>query len=134
MDAWGGFSGRRRLHAEIYQVPDYTPIQVIRFFVDDHTCQQESRVVVQRGSLHTVLAGIANRTGELVAPEFVGLWELRVHSSDEVNIVKSTARRNWLGVQAVSDADAVVRDFVADGWAGRSSRLGRSASDGEANR
>ena len=134
MDAWVGFSDCRRLHAEIYQFPDYTPIQVIRFFVDEHTRLQQSRVVVQRGSLHTVLAGIAHRTGELVAPEFVGLRELRVHSSDEVNIVKSTARRNWLGVQAVSDADAVVRDFVANGWSGRSSRLGRSVSDGDANR
>lgn len=119
MDAWTGFSARHRLSAEIYQFPDHTPIQVIRFFVDDHTRQQESRVVIRRNSLQMVLASIANRTGEMVAPELVGLRELRVHSSDEVNIVKSTARRNWLGVQALSDADAVVRDFVAEGWSSR---------------
>lgn len=119
MDAWAGFSGCRRLSAEIYQCPNYTPIQVIRFFVDDHTRQQESRVVIRPGSLQMVLAGIADRTGELVAPEFVGLRELRVHSSDEVNIVKSTARRNWLAVQALSDADLVVQDFVADRWSNR---------------
>lgn len=119
MDAWRSLSDRRRLCAEIYQFPDSTPIQVIRFFFDHRTCPREARVVIQRSSLSAALEGIADRTGEWIAPEFVGLRELRVHSSNEVNIVKSTVRRNWLGIQALSDADAVVRDFVANGWSVR---------------
>lgn len=119
MNAWSSFSDRRQLHAEIYQFPDHTPIQVIRFFIDHRTDQQAPRVTIQQSSLDAILEAIANRTGEWVAPEFVGLRELRVHSRNEVNIVKSRARRNWLGVQALSDADAVVQDFVGNGWLNR---------------
>lgn len=119
MDAWMGLSGRGRMCAEIYEFPEYTPLQVVRFFIDRSTCKPEGRVVIQRRPLRAVLEGVASRTGEWIAPEFVGLRELRVHSSDEVNIVKSAACRNWLGVQALADADAVVRDFVADGWSVR---------------
>lgn len=116
MDAWQGFSDRRQLCAEVYLFPDCTPIQVVRFFFDHRIGPHATRVVTQRASLPAVLEGIENRTGERIAPDFVGSRELRVHSSNEVNIVKSTVRRNWLGVQALSDADAVVRDFVAHGW------------------
>ena len=119
MNAWQGLLDCRRLCAEIYQFPDSTPIQVVRFFFEHCTCPQDSRVVIQRSSLSAALEGIANRTGEWIGPEFVGLRELRVHSSNEVNIVKSSVQRNWLGIQALSDADAVVRDFVLNSWSQR---------------
>lgn len=119
MGAWLGPTDRGRMCAEIYEFPEFTPLQVIRFFIDQGKCQRQERVVIQRSSLSAVLEDVATRTGEWIAPEFVGLRELRVHASNEVNIVKSAVRRNWLGVQALADADAVVRDFVADGWSVR---------------
>ena len=119
MDAWMSSSGCPQMCAEIYQFPDNTPIQVVRFFIDRRACHRESRVVIHQNSLSAVLEGIATRTEEWIAPEFVGSRELRVHSNSEVNIVKSSVRRNWLGVQALSDADAVVRDVVANGWSDR---------------
>ena len=113
MDAWMRWSARPQMRAEIYRFPGHTPIQVIRFFIDRHARHRGSRVVVQQSSLSAVLEGISSRTEVRVASEFVGLQELRVHSSNEVDIVKSAARRNWLGVQALSDADQVVRDVVS---------------------
>ena len=119
MDAWMSGSNRPQMCADIYRFPDYTPIQVIRFFIDRRACHRESRVVIYENSLSAVLEGIAARTEEWITPEFVGSRELRVHSNSEVNIVKSSVRRSWLGVQALSDADAVVRDVVASGWSDR---------------
>ena len=116
MNAWLSLAGRRYMCAEIYELPYNTAIRVVRFFIEGHPLQADSKVVIHSSSLSAVLDGIRNRTEVQVEPQLLGLRELRVHARDEVNIIKSAARRNWLGVQGLSDADAVVRDFVEDRW------------------
>jgi len=41
--------------------------------------------------------------------------ELRVYGRDEVVIIKPAARRHWMGVAALEDADAVVAESFSGG-------------------
>jgi hypothetical protein len=43
--------------------------------------------------------------------------ELRVHGRDEVVIIKPAARRYWMGIAALEDADAVVAESLSGGRA-----------------
>ena len=53
---------------------------------------------------------IGERAKVQIAKSLVGVRELRVHARDEVSIIKPAARRHWLGVCGLEDADAVVND------------------------
>ena len=113
MDAWLGASNRRRMRAEIYRLPTAAPHRVIRFVLEEAPGpSRETQVVTPEGALSTVLAGIGERTGVRITDELVGLRDLRVHAKNEVSIIKPAARRNWLRVQALEDADQVVQDSV----------------------
>ena len=110
MDAWLSASNRRRMRAEIYQLTPDTPLRVIRFVLEDAPGpSQEVKVVSPDGPLSAVLSRIGERTKVRVTETLVGLRDLRVHAKDEVSIIKPSARRNWLGVYALEDADGVVR-------------------------
>ena len=113
MDAWLNASNRRRMRAEIYRVPDDAPLRVIRFVLAETPGpSEEVTVITPDGPLSTLLAGIGERTSVRITDELLGLRDLRVHAIDEVSIIKPAARRNWLRVQALEDADQVVQDSV----------------------
>ncbi|MDE0446493.1 MAG: N-6 DNA methylase [Spirochaetaceae bacterium] len=113
MDAWLGASNRRRMRAEIYRLPDDAPLRLIRFVLEETPGpSRDVHVITPEGTLSTVLAGIGARTGVRITEELVGLRDLRVHAADEVSIIKPAARRNWLRVQALEDADGVVSASV----------------------
>ena len=117
MDAWLSASNRRRMRAEIYDVAPDAPHRVIRFVLEDRRGPSVVKVVEPDGPLRAVLARIGERTKIRIAEELVGLRELRVHARDEVSIIKPAARRHWLGVCGLEDADAVVRDSAhRGGW------------------
>ena len=113
MDSWLNASNRRRMRAEVYRVPDDAPLRVIRFVLEEAPGpSEEVTVITPDGPLSTVLAGIGERTSVRITDELFGLRDLRVHAIDEVSIIKPAARRNWLRVQALEDADQVVQDSV----------------------
>ncbi|MDE0023591.1 MAG: N-6 DNA methylase [Spirochaetaceae bacterium] len=113
MDTWLSASDRRRMRAEIYRLPDDAPLRVIRFVLEDVPGPSEEVVAITPdGTLRTVLARIGERTRVQITDELFGLRDLRVHAVDEVSIIKPAARRNWLRVQALEDADQVVQDSV----------------------
>ena len=116
MDAWLSASNRRRMRAEIYDVAADAPHRVVRFVLEDRPGPSVVNVVAPDGPLRTVLARIGDRTEVRISEELVGVRELRVHARDEVSIIKPSARRNWLGVRGLEDADAVVRDGAHGGW------------------
>ena len=110
MDAWLSASNRRRMRAEIYRLTPDAPLRVIRFVLEDGSGpSQEVEVVTPDGPLSAVLSRIGERTKVRITDVLVGLRDLRVHAKDEVLIIKPAARRNWLGVHALEDADGVVR-------------------------
>ena len=113
MDAWLGVANRRRMRAEIYRVPDEAPLRVIRFVLEEAPGpSREVKAITPNGPLSSVLASIGERTSVRITDELVGLRDLRVHAEDEVSIIKPAARRNWLRVQALEDADGVVSASV----------------------
>ena len=112
MDAWLSVGKRRHMRAELYHLPD-APVRVIRFVLEEGPGpSEEVKVVVPEGELSEVLARIGKRTRVQLGKELVGLRELRVHAEDEVSIIKPAARRNWLRVHALEDADQVVQCSV----------------------
>ena len=115
MDAWLSASNRRRMRAEIYDVAPDAPHRVVRFVLEDRPGPSVVNVVAPDGPLRAVLARIGDRTEARIPEALVGLRELRVHARDEVSIIKPAARRNWLGVRGLEDADAVVRDGAHGG-------------------
>ena len=115
MDAWLSASNRRRMRAEIYEVAPDAPHRVVRFVLEDRPGPSVVDVVAPDGPLRAVLARIGERTEARISEELVGVRELRVHARDEVSVIKPAARRNWLGVRGLEDADAVVRDGARGG-------------------
>ncbi len=115
MDAWLSASNRRRMRAEIYDLASDAPHRVIRFVLEDRRCPSVVEIVRPDGPLRAVLERIGERTETRIAEALVGLRELRVHGRDEVSIIKPAARRNWLGVCGLEDADSVVRDSAHGG-------------------
>ena len=115
MDAWLSASNRRRMRAEICDVPPDAPHRVVRFVLENQPGPSVVKVVQPDGPLRAVLERIGERTDVRVAEALVGLRELRVHARDEVSIVKPAALRHWLGVCGLEDADAVVRDGAHGG-------------------
>ena len=109
MDAWLSASNRRRMRAEIYEVAPDAPLRVIRFVLENTPGPSVLKIIRPDGPLSSVLARIGERTRVRLANELVGLRELRVHAKDEVSIIKPAARRHWLGVCGLEDADAVVK-------------------------
>ena len=109
MDAWLSVSNRRRMRAEIYDVAPDAPHRVVRFVLENRRGPSVVEIMKPDGPLRAVLARIGERTEVRIAEELVGLRELHVHGRDEVSIIKPAARRNWLGVCGLEDADAVVR-------------------------
>ena len=113
MDSWLSASNRRRMRAEIYRLADDAPLRVIRFVLEEAPGPSgEVTVITPDGPLSTVLAGIGERTSVRITDQLFGLRDLRVNAIDEVSIIKPAARRNWLRVQALEDADQVVQDSV----------------------
>ena len=112
MDVWFSKLNRRRLRAQIYDLPEDLPHRVVRFVLEEHPCPSVAEVVRPKGSLQSLLGDIGARTNVNVENELVGRRELRVHARDEVSIIKPAALRHWLGVCGLEDAGEVVRDGV----------------------
>ena len=115
MDAWLSASNRRRMRAEICDVAPDAPHRVVRFVLEDRPGPSVVTIVASDGPLRAVLARIGDRTETRISEALVGVRELRVHARDEVSVIKPAARRNWLGVRGLEDADAVVTDGAHGG-------------------
>ena len=115
MDAWLSVGGSRRMRAEIYAARSDAPHRVIRFVLEEQPGPSVMEVVEPDGSLNAVFTRIGKRAAVQIGDALVGVRELRVHASDEVSIIKPAARRHWLRVRGLEDADAVVKDSACGG-------------------
>ena len=112
MDAWLAGAGRSRMRAEIMDM-DGAALRLIRFVLEDRPGPPEApKTVPSDGPLGTVLSRIAERARVPVTDVLVGVRDLTVFADNEVVVIKPAAARNWLGVQALADADAVVQDSL----------------------
>ena len=108
VDAWLAARRRRHMRAEVFDLPESVPLRVVRFVLEEGYAPPTAELVEPEGSLRDVLDGIGRRLDVRLATSLSGQRELRVHGRREVVIIKPSARRHWMGVSALEDADAVI--------------------------
>ena len=108
VDAWLAARKRRHMRAEVFNLPESVPLRVVRFVLEEGYAPPTAELVEPEGGLGDVLDGIGRRLNVRLATSLSGQRELRVHDRREVVIIKPSARRHWMGVSALEDADAVI--------------------------
>jgi len=88
---------------------------VVRFVIEEGTGDPTVCMVTPQGPLADVLARIGGRLKVKIATALSAERELRIHGRNEVVIIKPAARRHWMGVAALEDADAVVAESFLGG-------------------
>ena len=112
MDAWLSVRNVRRMRAEIFELPASAPLRVIRFVLEERPGPSILKPLPVAGRLAAVLKQIGERLDVPIADSLAGERELRVHGANEVVIIKPSARRHWMGVRALEDANEVVAESV----------------------
>ena len=116
ISVWLEAANRRHLRAEFFELPDGAPLRVVRFVLEEHSDPSNPsglKVITPDGDLRGVLGRIGERLNVPLARSMVGQRELRVHGHNEVVIIKPAARRHWMGVTALEDADSVLAESVS---------------------
>ena len=108
MDVWFAARKQRHMRAEVFDLPESAPLRVVRFVLEEGYAPSKAEIVEPEGSLRGVLDRIGQRLDAQLATDLFGQRELRVHGRREVVIIKPSARRHWMGVSALEDADAVI--------------------------
>jgi hypothetical protein len=115
IDAWLQASDKRCMRAELFDLPPRAPLRVIRFVLENVARSSSIEVIRPLGDLGVVLGRIGQRLGVQLSTSLVGQRELRVHGTDEVVIIKPAARRFWMRIAALEDADAVIAESFSRG-------------------
>jgi hypothetical protein len=112
---WLSARNKRHMRAEIFDLPRTDALRVVRFVLEDGPGDATVEVVKPEDALNDILARIGNRLKVKLATALTGERELRIHGRNEVVIIKPAARRYWMGIAALEDADAVVAESFAGG-------------------
>jgi hypothetical protein len=112
---WLTARNKRRMRAEIFNLSPRDALRVVRFVLEDGPGDPTIKVVQPGGDLNHLLERIGRRLNVKLATALSGVRELRVHGRNEVVIIKPAARRYWMGVSALEDADAVVAESFTRG-------------------
>ena len=116
MEDWLQSAQPRRMRAQVFDLPLDAPLRVVRFVLEKrNTASASMEVVTPNGNLREVLERLGGRLRVRLGSELYGQRELRVHGPAEVVIIKPNARRHWMRVCALEDADAV----IVESWTGR---------------
>ncbi len=105
---WLSAANKRHMRAEVFDLGEHAPLRVVRFVLEEGSGSSSVEVVSPQNSLRDILRRIGERMNFPLASNLIGQRELRIHDSNEVVIVKPAARRHWMGVSALEDADSVV--------------------------
>ncbi len=107
---WLNAANRRTMSAEIFQLPQFAPLRIIRFFLLDGSVPSRVDVITPQGDLVEVIRNIGERLNVPIASSLTGARELRIHGPDEVILIKPAARRFWMRGAALEDADTIVSE------------------------
>ena len=113
VDAWLSAANRRHMRGEVFDLPKFAPLRVVRFVIEEGPGPSVTRVTQLQGSLRDILDRIGERLDVQLGTSLVGQRAVRVYGPDEVVIIKPAARRHWMGVTALEDADAVIADSIS---------------------
>lgn len=117
VDVWLAATKRCRMRAEVFDLSPCAPLRVIRFVLEERSGASVAKPVRPEGDLKGVLDSISQRLDVRLGTSLVGRRELRVYDHNEVVIIKPAARRHWMGVSALEDADAVIVESFTGGRA-----------------
>jgi hypothetical protein len=115
MNGWFSARKKRHMRAEVMDLPRGAPLRVVRFVVEDGQGEGSVSFVNPQGELHDVLTRIGQRLKVKIATALSAERELRVHGRNELVIIKPAARRHWIGIAALEDADTVVAESFLGG-------------------
>jgi len=113
MGDWLSVRQQRQMHAEVVELPDSSPLRVVRFVLEDGWEPGRVDVIAPQGPLSDVLAQIGTRLRVNIATALSVKRELRIHGPREVFVIKPAARRYWMKGVALEDADAVVAESLS---------------------
>ena len=113
IDAWLSARKQRRLRAEIFYLPAPAPLRIVRFILNEGPGPSSLGFVKPDGPLQRILNDIGESLGVPISSHLVGERELKVYSQDEIIVIKPAARRFWLRVCGLDDADAVIAESFA---------------------
>lgn len=113
VDAWLATGKGHRMRGEVFDISASAPHRVVRFVLEDEIGPSTTGLVKTECRLRDVLDRIGERLNVRIGESLVGQRALRVYGPNEVVIVKPAARRHWMGVSALDDADAVVTDSLS---------------------
>lgn len=113
IDRWLAARRKRRMRAEVLDLPKSAAIRVVRFVLEDRHGPSVIEIVRPEADLSKVLERIGQRLHVQLATSVIGQRELRVHGRDEVVVIKPAAQRHWMESVALEDADAVIAESFA---------------------
>ena len=111
---WLSAAKRNHLRAEIYEFPRLAPLRVVRFVLRTGFGPSEIQVISPDKGLRGVLDQLGERPDVSIGSSLLGQRALRIHGHDEVILIKPAARRHWMGVSALDDADAVITESMSE--------------------
>ena len=112
IDGWLSARNRRRMRAEIFDLDSSEALRVVRLILEEKSGPSKLEVIQPGGELTDLLTRIGQRLKVPLAHSIVGQRELRVHGRSEVVIIKPAARRHWMGVSALEDADSIIAESL----------------------
>lgn len=115
IEGWLSVRNKRHMRAEVLDLPSSSALRVVRFVLEEGPGNASVSVVAPQGELGDVLTRIGRRLKVKIATALSAERELRVHGRNEVVIIKPAARRHWMGIAALEDADAVVAESFSGG-------------------
>ena len=113
MDGWLAATARRHMQAEVFDLPAGAPLRVVRFVLEDGHRPSSAELVSPDANLRGVLDRIGQRLKVRLATALSGQRELRLHDRREVVIIKPSARRHWMRICGLDDADALVVESLS---------------------
>ena len=112
IDVWLSARKRKRMCAEIFNLSQHDPLRVVRFILEDKPGASGVKIIKPQAPLKELLLQIGERLNVSLTDSLTGERELRVYGPDEVVIIKPAARRHWLGVSGLEDADTVIAESI----------------------
>ncbi len=113
IDVWLSARDQKWMCAEIFNLSQRDPLRVIRFVLKDKPGVSGVEIVQPEAPLKELLLEIGERLNVSLTDSLTGERELRVYGPDEVVIIKPAARRHWMGVSGLEDADSVIAESVS---------------------
>lgn len=110
--SWLSARNKRWMRAEVFDLREGSALRVVRFVLEDGPGTSTVDVVNGHDGVAAVLGAIGQRLHVKLSNVLSGNREIRVHGRNEVVIIKPAARRYWLGVAALEDADSVVAESL----------------------